>query len=346
MLIISEDEVRQLISLADQGTAVDLVERAYLLKKKGEATLHPRQSVMYPPENGYYTDSVIRLLMGIIPDMDSAAMRIYANFHPNKAEIDPGSGPRVLDFTMRDEVLFYWRYQKNMELAAIMADYTIANIRTAAPSGVATRWMAPPDAKVFGCIGAGRHAPWQIAAACAVRQFDTVKIFSPTRANREACARTVAPFVKADVVVVDSAEAAVAGSDVVTTVTNANKPVINAEWIKPGAHVNIMSRGECDEATILKADHIGCSWREQILRDRPDFMPVPQLVRRGAISEDRFFDVDHYISPEWPAARAGSKLTLFLSQGVGLWDAATAAWVYQRAVEKGLGTEINFVRPV
>jgi len=107
MLIISESEVRQLIGLADQAKAVDLIEGAYRLKARGEVTLHPRQSVMYPPENGYYTDSVIRLLMSIIPAYDSAAMRIYANFHPNKAEIE-GVG-------MWDAAVAGWVYQLAVE---------------------------------------------------------------------------------------------------------------------------------------------------------------------------------------------------------------------------------------
>lgn len=346
MLILSEDEVQELINLDDLPTAIDLIEEAYRLKARGEVTLHPRQTMMYPPDTGYYTDSTIRLLMAIIPSMDSAAMRLYANFHLNKGEIDPNSGPRVLDYIMRDELVIYWRYQKNMELAAIMSGYTIANIRTAAPTGVATRWMSRSDSKVLGVIGSGRHAPWQIKAVCCVRPIEEVRIYSRTSENRERLARALAGKLDAEVRAVDSGKAAVAGADVVVTVTNANQPVIDGDWLKPGAHVNILARGECDVKTILRADHIACSWREQILRDRPEFRPVPQLIGRGAVSETVFHDLDHYINEEFIASRDDRKITLFLSQGVGMWDAAVASWVYRLAVEKGLGREINFVRPI
>jgi ornithine cyclodeaminase/alanine dehydrogenase-like protein (mu-crystallin family) len=339
-LFLSERDVQGLVGWEDVAPAVDVIERAYREKAAGRVTCFPRATVEYPPGRGYYTDVAIRILPGIVPALDSAAIRVYANSHREPVREE---GPRVLDFIMGDEVLLYWRYGEGMRLAAIVADYWLMNLRTAAPTGVATRWLARPEARVLGVIGAGRHAPWQAQAVCAVRSIEEVRIFSPTPARREGLAARLAgqltgrPAVRAT----GSAREAVEGADVVVTVTNANRPVIDAGWLAAGAHVNVIARGEVDEATILRAGRIACSWREQILRDTPDFRPVPQLIARGAIAETAFLDLDEVVVD--PARRRPSPdaVTLFLSQGVGLWDAALGGWVYDRAVARGVGRELS-----
>jgi ornithine cyclodeaminase/alanine dehydrogenase-like protein (mu-crystallin family) len=338
-LFLTETDVRALVGWDDMREAIDVVEHAYREKAAGRATCYPRATVQYPPEHGYYTDVTIRILPGIVPALGSAAVRIYANHHTGPiAE----TGPRVLDFVMSDELLLYWRYSEEMRLAAIMADYWLMNIRTAAPTGVATRALARADARVLGLIGAGRHAPWQALAVCAVRPIEEVRVFSPS-VRRERTAADLAgrlpgrPAVRA----VGSAREAVEGADVVVTVTNANRPVLDGAWLAPGAHVNVIARGEIDETTLLRAERITCSWREQILRDTPDFRPVPELIARGAIAETAFLDV--WAAVVDPACRRPrpEAITLFLSQGVGLWDAALGGWVYERAVERGVGRMLS-----
>lgn len=336
---LTERDVQALVGWDDMPEAIDRIEHAYREKAAGRATCFPRATVQYPPEHGYYTDVTIRILPGIVPALDSAAVRIYANHHERPVA---ERGPRALDFVMADELLLYWRYSEGMRLAAIMADYWLMNIRTAAPTGVATRWLARNDARVLGVIGAGRHAPWQALAVCCVRPIEEVRIYSPS-ARRERTAADLTgrlpgrPAVRA----VDSARAAVEDADIVITVTNANTPVLDGAWLRPGTHVNVIARGESDETTILRAGRIACSWREQILRDTPDFRPVPQLIQRGTVPESAFLDLyDVVVDPA--LRRPGPEaITAFLSQGVGLWDAALGGWVYERAIARKVGQELS-----
>lgn len=339
-LFLTERDVQSVVGWDDMPEAIERIEQAYREKAAGRATCFPRATVQYPPEHGYYTDVTIRILPGIVPALDSAAVRIYANHHERPVA---ETGPRVLDFVMADELLLHWRYSEGMRLAAIMADYWLMNIRTAAPTGVATRWLAREDSRVLGVIGAGRHAPWQTLAVCCVRPIEEVRIYSPTPARREETARNLTgrlpgrPAVRA----VGSAREAVEGADIVTTVTNANRPVLDGAWLADGTHVNVIARGEIDEATVLRASRIACSWREQILRDTPDFRPVPQLIARGAIAESAFLDLFDVVADPGLRRPAPEAVTAFLSQGVGLWDAALGGWVYERAVTAGVGRRLS-----
>lgn len=336
-LIANEKNVESVITATDMLEVIDLIEDAYRQKREGVATLYPRQTIQYPPDKGYYADSAIRLLAGFLPRMDSAAVRLYPLSHPDEITED---GHRILDYKMGQEILLYYRYDNQMELAGIFSGRRIMDLRTAAPTGVATRHLSRNSSRVLGIVGAGRHAPWQIQAICAVRPIEEVKIYSPTEVNREKLAYAMRGQIQARVSAVDSARKAVDGADIVTTVTNANEPVIAADWLADGTHVNVVARGEIDDATLIRSGSVWCSWREQILRDVPEFRPVPDVLRSGRLSENDFYDLDEAITGSITRQRE-SDVTVFLSQGVGMWDAAVAAWAYRRLLAHGVGLDLE-----
>ena len=341
MLLLTEKDVESLIGMEDMPQAVEIIEQAYRHKAESKATLHPRSTIEYPPGEGYYTDSAIRILAGIVPGLGGGGLRVFGQGHEQPVA-DSGPGQR-LDYKTSQEIFIYYRYSEGMRLAAIIAEHHMMNVRTAAPPGVATRWQSRKDSTVLALIGAGRHASWQAAAVCAVRPIKEIRVFSPTPANRQRVARVLDERPSPHAYAVDSAQAAVEGADVVVTVTNANQPVIRRDWLSPGTHVNVIARGEIDEETVLAADHITCSWREQILHDTPEFRPVADLVRRGSLSEEQFLDLDEAVVAPERGRSSDRDLTLFLSQGVGLWDAAIGCWVYDLAVQRGVGRSIDLV---
>lgn len=337
-LVATEADVAAVIGPSDMAAVVDLIEHAYREKAAGRATLHPRQTLQYPPESGYYTDSALRILGGFLPGLDSGALRIYPIGHDEPVT---DTGPRVLDYTMKQELLLYYRYSRGMELAGVLADHLIMNLRTAAPTGVASRHLARSDSRIHAVIGSGRHAPWQIRAVGAVLPIEEVRIYSPTAANRERLAAVLDDELAARVSAVESAREAVSGADVVTTVTNANSPVLDGDWLKEGTHVNVIARGEVDVRTLERAGRAWCSWREQILRDVPDFRPVPELIDSGRLNERDVHDLDSAVVGE-ETREADRDITVFLSQGVGIWDAAVASWAFRKLYEAGNGTWLDF----
>ena len=98
-------------------------------------------------------------------------------------------------------------------------------------ASLSTKYLAKKSAKVLGLIGSGWQASAAIQAHCLARRFELVKVYSPTKANRERFARSWSETLKVDVKPVDTAEEAVRGSDVVNAVTNALDPVIKTEWV-------------------------------------------------------------------------------------------------------------------
>jgi alanine dehydrogenase len=109
----------------------------------------------------------------------------------------------------------------------------ITEVRTAAVSAVATKYLARSDASVLAIIGSGVQARSHLEALRLVRRFEDVRVWSPRHA--ENFARQF-DGVRAT----SSAEEAVRGADVVVTATTSKVPVLFGEWLSPGAHINAL----------------------------------------------------------------------------------------------------------
>lgn len=80
---------------------------------------------------------------------------------------------------------------------------------------------------------------------------------------------------------------------------------------------------------------------EEDVRQVVGWHDMPDLIARGAVAEAAFLDLYAVITEPALGRPGPDAITLFLSQGVGLWDAALGGWVYARAVARGLGQEIS-----
>ncbi len=117
------------------------------------------------------------------------------------------------------------------EPLAVMDGRLITEMRTAAVSAAVTKFLAAPDARVLALVGSGVQAHAHLQALCRVRHFDEIRVWSRTaaHANRFAERHNARAMPIAE---------AVRGADVIVTATNALRPILDGDWLKPGAHVN------------------------------------------------------------------------------------------------------------
>ncbi|KAL9956961.1 hypothetical protein ACROYT_G038530 [Oculina patagonica] len=115
---------------------------------------------------------------------------------------------------------------------AIVDGITITNMRTAAASAVATKYLATKDAQVLCILGSGAQGRSHVHALKHVRPFTEVRIWSRTFANAQKLAEEVGAKACATV------EEAASGADVIVTATLATNPILFGKWVKPGAVIN------------------------------------------------------------------------------------------------------------
>jgi ornithine cyclodeaminase/alanine dehydrogenase-like protein (mu-crystallin family) len=228
-------------------------------------------------------------------------------------------------------------------LAAVIESDLLGRLRTGAASGIATRALARPDAKILGTIGTGRQARTQIAAVCAVRPIKTVRVFSRTADKREAFARQMQSELGIEVVASASPQACVSGADVVVIITKSAVPVCRADWLAPGTHVNAAGanaadRRELDADTVLRAGLLVTDHRAQAQIEAAEFI---DLAKEGRLDWADVHELGDVVTGKAPARTSPGELTLFKSLGIALEDVAFGELIYRRAVEAGVGRKLE-----
>jgi len=223
-------------------------------------------------------------------------------------------------------------------LAMIEADL-FGQLRTGAASGLATKLLANPAARTLAIIGTGKQARAQALAVAAVRPIAQVRVFGR---NAERCAqfaRALEAELRIETRPADTAQACVAGADVVVTITKSAEPVCRSEWLADGVHVNAAgansaARRELDSATVLRAAVRVTDDRAQARAEAAEFR---DLAGAGRLSWDDVVDLGDLVTGKVPGRRSQSAVTLFKSLGIGLEDVAFAELLHRRAREAGAG---------
>jgi alanine dehydrogenase len=226
--------------------------------------------------------------------------------------------------------------------AMIEADH-LGRMRTGAASGLATKLLANPEARVLGVIGAGRQALTQVAAVCAVRKIETVCVFARTAEHRETFAKQVERSLRIAAQPVTSAEAAVGDADVVITITKSAEPVLRANWLKSGVHVNAAGanaaeRREIDAETVLRAT---VRATDHLAQARLEAGEYRDLVAAGRLKWQDVVELGDILTEKAPGRRGPADITLFKSLGIALEDIAFADLIVRRAHERGVGRRMR-----
>src|SRR5207249_4541613 len=214
-LFLNEEQVRQHLRMAD---LIPAMEKALINFSARRVTQPVRSIISVDPPGGF---------LGLMPALTPDGLGLKAvTFYPSNAE-------RGIPTHMA--TVFLVDPQKGTPLA-IMDGRLITEMRTAAVSAAATKLLAAADSKVLAILGSGVQAHSHVEALRLVRDFQEIRVWSPTKEHAERFANEIAGKAV-------SAEEAVRGADVVVTATNSKTPMLKGAWLKPGCHVNAI--GAC-----------------------------------------------------------------------------------------------------
>jgi ornithine cyclodeaminase/alanine dehydrogenase-like protein (mu-crystallin family) len=208
---------------------------------------------------------------------------------------------------------------------ALIDGATLTAMRTGAASGVGTRLLARPDAATLSMIGAGAQAEWQVRAVVASRPIERVLVWSRTPDAREAFAARMGDTLGLDVRPAASAEEAVRAADVVCTATTSKAPVFDADWIRPGTHVNGIGAFRLDmvelpPALFGRAALVAVDAHDAAREEAGDLMTAVQL---GLLEASAVVEIGT-IAGDYAAMRDPEAITVFKSVGLAIQDVAAA----------------------
>lgn len=325
-LLLSKNDLQAVLTMPE---VIATVRQTYISYSQGKADSPIRTPLEVPGEG------VGLVMPGYVPDCKVFGAKIVSVFEKNSQR----QLPTVTSIVALNEA------ETGRPLAIIEGGFLTA-MRTGAGSGVATQLLARKDAGKLAVIGCGGQAATQIEAVVTVRTIREIRLFDANQANAQALADKIqASYPAIAVRVATDARDAVVGSDILVTVTTSRQPVFSAEWITPGMHINAIgafkpTMQELPEELLHKADKIVVDTWEGVIEEAGDFI-IP--LQAGTFKEDGIYgEIGLVASGDKQGRVSDQEITLYKSVGVAALDIAVGALAYQKAREKGWGTEFNF----
>jgi len=325
LLLINQDEVRQLLTVE---SCIPLMEQALKTLARGEAIM-PLRPVMWLPENF----GALAMMPSYLGDLDAMGLKVISYFPENMGT----------PYDTHQGAVFVYE-TRNGRLLAIVDATEITAIRTPAVTAVATDLLARPDCTRLGLLGSGTQARGHLAAMLAVRPIEEVRVWSIDHEGDLAFAARARERHGIEVQAVGSAQEAVEEADLICTTTSAPEPILFGKWLKPGVHLNAVGSTvphtrELDTEAVLRA-RMYVDNREAALEEAGDFR-FPRA--EGAIGDDHIVgEIGALLLGSIEGRRSEDEITLYKSLGLAIEDLAAAHYVYQQALEKGIGTSVPF----
>ncbi|MCB8943603.1 MAG: ornithine cyclodeaminase family protein [Ardenticatenaceae bacterium] len=325
VLIINQSEVAELLPMNE---CIETMAKALATLARGEAIV-PLRPVMWLPERV----GALGMMPGYIGgEMQAMGVKVVSVFPGNHGtEYDSHQGTVLLFET------------KNGRLLSLMDASQITATRTAAVSGVATRLLARDDAHDLAILGSGVQAKSHLAAMLAVRGIQRVRVWSRNGEHARHFAQTQSQKHGLTIEVSDSVAEAVRGADIVCTTTAAPEPILQAEWLSSGVHINAVGSSvafarELETAVVVQS-RLYVDRRESTVNEAGDFL-FPK--KEGAVDDSHIVgEIGEILLGKVAGRQNDEEMTLFKSLGLAVEDVASAYHIYKKAVVMGKGTWVE-----
>ena len=290
---------------------VALLEEVFCHEARGETIVAPRSHADFShPERG---SGAMRILFAADHAFEVGVTKAYHSIQ--------GVGARYL-VSLID--------LRSGALLALIDGRHITDVRTGGASGVVARRMAFDAPISVGVIGSGHQGRAQLESLASVCRIGRVSVFSPTPRNREEFARQVGAKLGLTIDVVETAEAAARGHDVVAAASKSRsaEPVVRPEWL---AGCRLLCAVGNTRPQFAEIDPRCCAAARRVVVDTPHaveeageliqakaagFLPAAKVTTLAALSAGE-------------AQLPADGMVLFKSVGSALQDLALARHCYE-----------------
>jgi len=317
--VFTAEDIKRAVSLADM---IEPVKRALVAHSRGAAVVTPIGLLAFPDVGEAHIKS------GYVPGLDVFVVKIATMF--------PGN--RRLGTETSNGLMVACSVHTGEPLAVLHDRKWLTDLRTAAVGAIATDALALPVIEQVAVFGTGGQARLQVLAAALVRDFERVVVWG--RDGQRAAIlrdRLENDLPRTRVRVVESAEAAARGAQILITTTASREPFLRGEWLTAGQHVTAVGaddseKRELDVRCYERADRIFVDGRDVNL----EYGDLAFAIGTGAVSPDRIDgELGDLLDGRVVGRRSEGEITISKQVGLGVEDAAAAATAL-----RALGTSI------
>jgi alanine dehydrogenase len=326
VLILSQSEVRECLPMTK---AIEAVKTAYSAFAQGRVQMPPVQHLEVKDYRGE-----VDIKSGLVEDFGLIGTKIASGFYDNqKLGLPPGIAVIVL-----------MDLKTSMPLAIMDGTYITA-CRTGAAGAVAASVLARKDSRVVGVVGAGTQGRMQVLALKELFDVQRVYVWDIEKDMTQDYQNEMQQKLQIEVTVVDTPADVVPKADILVTATPSRKPLIMADSIHDGLHINAMG-----------ADGPGKQELDPLIMKRVSKIVVDSLAQCSHIGELQHAFAQGLVDEMGVHAEIGEilignklgresadEITLFDSTGLSAQDIAAADVVLRVAKDKGLGKRVNLL---
>jgi alanine dehydrogenase len=323
-LVLTHKDIKQLLSMKD---ALKAVEGAFRAQGAGHTQMPAKIYLKLRQYNGD-----LRAMPAFIETTNACGIKWVSVYPENRKK----GLPTVIAAIILNDA------RSGFPLAIMDGTY-ITRMRTAAAGGIAAKYLARNGAKAAAMVGCGSQAGPQLAALSEYFGLDLVKVWGYRKMEADNFIKDMGAL-NVKMTACKTVEDCVRGADIVVTTTPSRKPLVRLKWLKKGAHINAIgadSKGKEElEPSILKqakvviddwsqgtsSGEINVPWSKGILTKKDIQATLGEVVHNK---------LKIRVNPD--------EITVFDSTGLAIQDVSVAQYVYQKALNKGLGKPINLI---
>ena len=227
---------------------------------------------------------------------------------------------------------------------AIMDATLITACRTGAMTAVGARYLARPDSRVLGHVGARGTAFWNVVLLDELFDLDEIRVTSRRPESREAFARQLAAVTRAPVRVADTADDVFDGADILVEASRLTEPapLLRTAAVRPGAFVvpyGTVSAVELDLLDVMDKVVVD-DWREA---QSGRFGALRRHVDTGRLSlASLHAELGQIVTGQRPGRERDDERILLWHRGLAILDIAVGLAILRRAEEQDTGTMLRY----
>ena len=326
--ILIKENVAELLTMPD---ALNYVEEAYKQLTLGKAIVPQRIAITDP------APGLTLIMPGIIGgEMNALATKIVSVYKQNPEKYKM---PTVLAKVIVQDI-------NTGDIVGIMDGNLITAMRTGAATGVSVKYLARKDSKTLGIYSAGVQARKQVSGVYwgLNEKLEKCKVFDLKKDITEEFKKEIENELGIDVEISQSGNDLLSDTDIIVAASTSTIPLFSGDKVADGTHISSIGAHapdvrELDSTIIKRASLRVAGLKEACLAEAGDYI-IP--INEGIITENDIISIGDIITGKIPGRTSDSEITVFKSVGISAQDVAVGKLVYDRALEKGIGQDIDF----
>jgi len=327
LLFLSKQDV-EAAGLTTQDI-LDQVEMGLRAHGMGETDLPSKSHI-----NVDYPDRLYNILPGLVRPIQTAGVKLLGDFHGNYAHDLPSELSTLILTDPETGSPF-----------AILNSTSITWKRTGAVTAVGAKHLARKDAKVLAHIGARGTAWYNVEMLDAIFDFEEIRVTSARPESRERFAAIMGEKLGKKIRVMDDGPSTARDADIIIDASRLKdeQVLVPNDRIKPGALIqpygavlSVEPNLPTDFADMLVVD----DWNQCKISKWGQFA---RLIQEGHLRDEHLHaEIGEIVAGKKPGRVSDDQRIVFWHKEFAISDLVLGKLIYDRAVEKGLGTKLVY----